>query len=195
MALPVAWAAARRSSVRARCVRDQPFQQVRDGSVGRPGCARDECHFRCRLAGGQREQPVEHPGSDFRVRAGPVGLAVVQTQVDGQRGEVIFRQRGQEYRRQIPRVVAAIGQRQVVGAQKSKIEGYVVTHDGQVADEAGELVGHLMERGGAFNLGRADIGQLLDERRDPTTGVDEGLVAVEDLITSEPDGAQLDDGV
>ena len=173
----------------------QSLQQVGDGSVGCAGRAGDVGDLGGRVSAGDGQQAVEHQRSDLGIRAGAVGLTVVKAKAGGQCRQVVFRKGGQEYGRQIPRVVIAVGEREMVGPQKPDVESYVVADDGQIADEICELVSDLIEGRSAFDLCLADGRELLNERRDPSTRVDERLVAIKDFAASKTDGSQLDDGV
>ena len=137
---------------------DQPFQQVGDGGVGGAGGAGDERHLGGGMAGPGFQQAVEYQRGDFGVGAGPVRLAVVQAEIGRQRGQVVFGNGGQEYGRQVPSIVVAVGEREMVGAQKAQVKGDVVADDGQLANEVRELICHPVERGRPFNLRRADRG-------------------------------------
>ena len=138
---------------------------------------------------------MEYQGGYFGVGAGPVGLAVVEAEMVGKGGEVVLGNSGQEYGSQVPGVVVPIRERQMMGLEKTEVEGDVVADDWQVADEVRKVVGDLVERGGAFDLGRADRRELLDEGGNPASRVDESLIAVQDLAAPEPDRAEFDDGI
>ena len=159
---------------------------------GRPG---DEGHLGRRIGRAQPQQFVKHPRSGFGVGAGPVRLAVVQAKMLRQRGQVVLRYGGQKHRRQVPGVVAGVGQVQPVRLQKAQVKGDVVADDGQVPEEVCKLAGHPTEGRRPRNLLRRDGRELLNERRYLPTGIDESLVTFQHLVAPELDGPHLDDGV
>ena len=141
--------------VGAHGVGDDALQQVGDGGVGGPGGAGDEGNLGGGVSGGDFQQAVKHQGGSFGVAQSAV-LFVADVQVFRQGGQVVFGQGGQEYRRQIIGIVVAVGQRQVVGAQKTQVKGDVVADDRQVADEVGEPAGHLVKDRSTLNLSGGD---------------------------------------
>ena len=147
------------------------------------------------MPGARLQQPVKHQRRNLGVGAGPVRLAVVNPEMPRQRRQVVLRQRGQKYGRQIPGIVAAVGQRQPVRTQKAQVKRHIVADDGQVAHEIGELPRHLVKGGRPLNLRRRDVRQLLDECRNPPPGIHECLVAAQHLAAPNPHRPQLYDGV
>ena len=134
----------------------QPLQQIGDGRVGRPGGPGDEGDLGGGVGRPQFQQPVENQRGSLGVGGGPVGLAVVQTQVFRQRHQVVLGQGGQEYGSQVPGVVAMVAQVKPVGTQEAQVEGDVVAHHGKVAHEVGKLFNNLLKGRSALNLRRAD---------------------------------------
>ena len=101
--------------VSSRGMRHERFEQVRNRAVGGSSSAGDERNFRRRVRSPQSQQLVEHQRGGFRVGHGAVGLVMLEVQMPGESAQVVFRQAGQEYRRQVPGVVAAVGQVETMG--------------------------------------------------------------------------------
>ena len=176
-------------------VGDQPLQQVGNGGVGAARGAGDKCDARRRLLGGDLQQPMKYRRRNFGVGAGPVRLAVVKAQLLRQRGQVVFRRRGQKNRRQVISVVAGIEQVQPMRRQKIQVKLDIVADNRQIAQKIGQLPGHLRKGRRPLQLGGSDGSQLLDELGNVPAGIDESLEPFQHFAVAHFDGAHLDDGV
>ena len=176
-------------------MRNQPLQQVGHRRVGRARRPRDERHLGRRIRCPQLQKPVKHQRRNLRIRAGTVGMAVLQPQMLRQRRQVVLRRRGQKYRRQIPSVVTPVGQRQPMSIQKAQVKSDVMPDDGQVANEIGKLPGHLAERRRPLQLVRGNGSQLLDESGNRPARVDKSLVALQRRAAAKLHRPQFNYGV